>query len=212
MIKWTGFPALRRQIYEPDGKPEQLRGMCGAYGDNLADRELLAPLGMKRIGAQLWWIGSALIFGMGGYLLAVALAKGEPVVALILCPMAFIGVIALAFACLRFPRISHRGRAYLEQMELAYERLKSKGPRRGRAGPAGAMPGDPADREPIRESSASFSRLLMDGIFGEVSPADTPLTAMETALFPNGKFLGEEDTTVESPAAIWERGKIGRSG
>ena len=55
-------------------------------------------------------------------------------------------------------------------------------------------------------------RLLMDGIFGEVSPADTPLTDLETALFANGRFLGEEDTTVESTAAIWERGKIGRSG
>ena len=58
---------------------------------------------MKRIGARLWWIGSALILGLGGYLLAVALAKGEPIVAVILCPMALIGVIALAFACLHFP-------------------------------------------------------------------------------------------------------------
>jgi hypothetical protein len=52
----------------------------------------------------------------------------------------------------------------------------------------------------------------MDGIFGVVSPADTPLTDLETALFPNGRFLGEEDTTVELAAAIWERGKVGRSG
>ncbi len=52
----------------------------------------------------------------------------------------------------------------------------------------------------------------MDGIFGEVSPGDTPLTAMVTAMFADGKFLGEEDTTAESVATIWERGKTGRSG
>ena len=31
-------------------------------------------------------------------------------------------------------------------------------------------------------------------------------------MFPTGKFLGEEDTTVESGAAIWERGTIAGSG
>jgi hypothetical protein len=167
---------------------------------------------MKRIGARLWWIGSALILGLGGYLLAVGLAKGESIVAVVLCPMAIIGVIALAFACLHFPRISHRGRAYLEQLELAYDRLKSNGRLRGHSRSGRTKAGDPDDREPMRESSVYSDRLLMDGIFGLVSPADTPLIDLETAMFPNGRFLGEEDTTVESVAAIWERGKTGRSG
>jgi hypothetical protein len=121
-------------------------------------------------------------------------------------------VIALAFGCLHFPRISYRGRAYLEQLELAYERLTRKGRRRGRSRFARTKAGDPDDQEAMPESSAYSDRLLMDGIFAVVSPADTPLTDLEMAMFPNGKFLGEEDTTVESAAAIWERGKIGRSG
>jgi hypothetical protein len=45
IMKWTGFPALGRELYEPGGIPDLLRGMCGDYGDNLADQELLAPLG-----------------------------------------------------------------------------------------------------------------------------------------------------------------------
>ena len=57
IMKWTGFPALRRPIYEPGGIPDLLRGMCGDYRDNLADQELLAPPEMKRIGVRLWWIG-----------------------------------------------------------------------------------------------------------------------------------------------------------
>ena len=48
---------------------------------------------MKQHASWLWWIGSALILGLGGYLLAVALAKGEPIMAFILCPMALIGVL-----------------------------------------------------------------------------------------------------------------------
>jgi uncharacterized protein (TIGR04222 family) len=212
IMKWTGFSASRRQIYEPSGIPDLLREMCGDYRENLADQELLAPPGMKRIGAPLWWIGSALMLGLGVYLLAVALAKGESIVAVVLCPTALIGVIALAFACLRFPRVSHRGRAYLEQLELAYDRLTSKGPRKGSSTSAHTKAGDPDDREPMRESSVYSDRLLMDGIYGEVSSADTPLTDLETAMFANGRLFGEEDTTVESVAAIWERGKTGRSG
>jgi uncharacterized protein (TIGR04222 family) len=210
IMKWTGFPALGREIDEPGGIPDLLRGMCGDYGDDLADQKLLAPPGMKQIGARLWWIGSALILGLGGYLLAVALAKGEPIVAVVLCPMALIGVIALATACLNFPRISHRGRAYLEQLELAYDRLTSRGRRRGHSRSALTMAGDPDDREPKRESSVYADRLLMDGIFGEVSTADTPLTDLATAMFPNG--IGQDAIDSESAAEIWERGKMGRSG
>jgi uncharacterized protein (TIGR04222 family) len=210
IMKWTGFPARRRQIYEPGGIPDLLRGMCGDYRDNLAGQELLAPPGMKQIGARLWWIGSALILGLGGYLLAVALAKGEPIVAVVVCPMALIGVIALAYACLDFPRISHRGRAYLEQLELAYDRLTSEGRRRGRSRSALTKAGHPDDREPMQESSVYSDRLLMDGIFGEVAPADTPLTDLATAMFPNG--IGEDTIDSVSAAELWERGKIGRSG
>jgi hypothetical protein len=172
IMKWTGFPATGRHIYQPDGTPFKavstvfwhrvtgrhiyqpggvpalIRGTCDHYQDNLAAGELLAPPEMKQLATWLWRIGSALILGLGGYLLAMALAKGEPIVAVVLCPMALIGVIALACACLHFPRISHRGRAYLEQLELAYDRLTSTGRRRGRSRSAPTKAGDPEDREP----------------------------------------------------------------
>jgi hypothetical protein len=162
------------------------------------------------VGVRLRWIGSAPILGLGGYLLAVALAKSEPIVAVILCPMAFIGVIARAPACLGFPRISHRGRADLDRLELAYDRLRGKGRRRGRSRSALTKAGDPDDREPMQESSVYSDRLLMDGIFGEVSRADTPLTDLEAAMFPGG--ISEDRSDGPSATQTWERGKIGRSG
>jgi hypothetical protein len=218
IMKWTGFPATGRQIYQPDGTPYKtvstlfwhgttgrhsyqpgsvpalIKNTCDRYQDNLAANLLLAPPEMKQLSSWLWWIGSALVLGLGGYLLAVALKKGEPIVAVVLCPMALIGVIALAFACLHFSRISRRGRAYLEQLELAYDRLTSKGRQRARSGSTLNKAGDPDDREPTRESSVFSDRLLMDGIFGEVLPADTPLTDLWNAMVLNGVVIapGEE--------------------
>jgi hypothetical protein len=219
IMKWTGFPATDRQIYQPDGSPFKnvstlfwkgatgrhiyqpgsvpllIRDICDHYQDNLAANELLAPLVMHQIASWLWWIGSALILGLGGYLVAMAMAKREPFVAVALFPaMALIGVIALAFACLNFPRISQRGRDYLERLELAYDRLTSKGRRRGRSKLSRIEAGDLNDREPMPESSVFSDRLLMDGIFGEVSPAATPLIDLWNAMILNGVVIapGEE--------------------
>ena len=218
IMKWTGFPATARQIYQPDdtpyktvstlfwhgatgrhsyqpgGVPALIRSSCDRYRDNLADNALLNPPETKQLGSRLFWIGSALIVGLGGYLLAVALAKGEPLVVFLLCPMALIGVIALAHTCLLFPRISFRGRAYLEQLELNYDRLRSNGRPRGHSRSVLTKGGDPDDREPMRESSVYADRLLLDGIFGEVSAADTWVTDLWNAMVLNGIVIapGEE--------------------
>jgi hypothetical protein len=219
IMKWTGFPATARQLYQPDdspyksvstlfwesatgrhayqpgGLPALIRGTCDYYQENLASDELLAPPEMKHLGCWLWWFGSALIIGLGGYLVAVALAKGEPIVGVIFfCPMSLVGIIAVAYACLWFPRISHRGRAYLAQLEYAYDRLISKGREKGRSISAPTTGGNPDNGGRTRESSVFADRLLMDGIFGEVSQAATPLNDLWNALILNGVVIapGEE--------------------
>jgi uncharacterized protein (TIGR04222 family) len=177
ILKWSEFPTTRQQIYQPDGIPALLEEPCARYQDHLAEETLLVPPEMKRIGVWLWWIGSALILGLGGYKLAVALAKGHPNV-VFLVALAIVGVIALAPACLAFPRTSRRGRAYLEQLELAYSRLKGQVRVIGSPPPSPKMAGDPEVRSRLRESSVYSDRLLMAGIFGEVALADTPISAM----------------------------------
>src|SRR5262249_32632813 len=150
--------------------------------DSLAADSLLAPPEMRLLGIRLWWIGSAMILGLGGDLLAVGLAKGEPIVAFIVGPMAFIGMIALAPACLAFRGTSPGARAHLGHLDQPYARLRSRGGRGGRPGSAPARAGDPDAGKSIRESSALSDRLLMDGIFGEVSPADTPFHDLWNAM------------------------------
>jgi hypothetical protein len=206
IMKWPGFPASGREIYQPDGTPVKpvstqfwhkaasqhrcqsgslpalITGLCSRYDGNLAASELLAPPEMKQLGFRLWWSGSASILVLGGYLLAVAMAKGEPLPAVISCPMALIGVIALACACLHFPRVSRRGQAYIEQLEQVYDQLKSKGRQRGRSTSTLTKVSDLAEQEPMRKSLVHSDRLLMNAIFGEVSPADTPLNDIWNAL------------------------------
>jgi uncharacterized protein (TIGR04222 family) len=224
IMKWTGFPASGRQIYQPDdspykivstafwhgatgrhayqpgGVPALIRGSCSQYQENLAAEMLLAPPTMKVLGTWLWWIGLALILGLGGYLMAVALAKGEPiaVVVLCVCPLALFGVLALVPACLSFPRINHRGRAYLEELEAAYDRLRSKGCRGGHSRFDLTKAGDAGDRGPTRDSSVYHDRLLLNAIFGEVAPADTPVTDLLNAMVLNGMVLapGEEPPVI----------------
>jgi hypothetical protein len=65
------------------------------------------------------------------------------------------------------------------------------------------------DGEPMRGSSASSDRLLMDGSFGVVSSADTPLTDLKTAMLPKGNSLPRHDSRVSSRDLGT---KIGRSG
>jgi hypothetical protein len=187
IMKWNGFPATDRQIYQPDdtpfksvstlfwhgatgrhslqpgGVPALIGSACDRYQDTLAANLLLAPPEMRQRGCSLLWLGSALILGLGGWLVAVALVKGEPLVAIILFPMALFGAMALAPACLAFPRISSRGGAYLDQLELAYDRMRNKS----------------------HGGSAFADRLLLDAIFGEVSAADTPFNDLWNSLILN---------------------------
>ena len=188
IMKWTGFPATGRQIYQPDGTPFKSVSTLfwhGATGKQLPARRRTGPHeeDMRPLSGQ---IGCQLVCPSGDEAaLILALVdrlgagprsgrvpagsgsdKREPIVAVVLCPMGLIGVIALAFACLHFPRISRRGRAYLEQLELAYNRLTSKGRQTARSGSTLNKAGDPDDREPTGESSVFSDRLLMNGIFG----------------------------------------------
>src|SRR5262249_51241687 len=107
-----------------------------------------------------------------------------------------IGIIALTPACLCFPRVSHRGRAYLEQLEDAYDRLRSTGRRSGRSKSAVTKAGNPKDKQPIRVSSVFSDRLLMDGIFGDVSPADTPLNGIWNTMVRIGMVDPDEESPV----------------
>ena len=79
---------------------------CVQYETELAENNLLAPEEMKEAAARLWWIGSAIILGLGGYKLWVALTKGHHNVAF-LCILGLVGVVCSGRRLLR-PVAAHQ--------------------------------------------------------------------------------------------------------
>ncbi len=184
VFEWPGFPAAPSQIFQPSGIPAELKKTCTRYQDDLGEKNLLAPRNLRLLGAVLWVLGSAMIIGLGGYKLAVALAKGHHNVAFLVLLGGF-GVVALAIACFSLPRTSHLGTAYLEQLKLAYAGLKNQVHPIGGAPSALTMAGDPGARGRLRDPAAYSDCLLMVGIFGMASLAGTPLSDL-SAMFKQG--------------------------
>ncbi|MCE5243152.1 MAG: TIGR04222 domain-containing membrane protein [Syntrophobacteraceae bacterium] len=88
---------------------------CLSYRTSLEDRGLLATAFARAKALRVRLYILALIFGLGGYKLAVALSRGHTNV-LFLVIMAIIGTI-LAFKVCRVPRLSRRGREYLDRFK-----------------------------------------------------------------------------------------------
>ncbi len=184
VLKWSGFPAAPPQIFQAGGIPALVKEECVLYEDDLAEDDMFAPPEMKELGARLCGIGATLILGLGGYKLAVALARGHYNL-MFLILLAIVGVIALAVACLALPRLSHRGKAYLERLKLAYDGLKSQVHPVGSQNSSLTWAADPGARGRLQNAPAYSDCLLMVGIFGMASLADTPLSDL-TAMFKRG--------------------------
>ena len=90
-------------------------------------------------------LGTLVIASLGGYKLLVALSKDHTNV-LFLIVMGVISIISLIWMC-QSPRLTSRGRAYLEKIQLALERLKDRA-------------------ASVSSASADPSLLLLAAVFG----------------------------------------------
>ncbi len=185
VMKWHGFPAYPHQVFRIGGIPASIKDHCRRYEEHLAAGNLLAPAEMKQLGALLWCFGTIVIVGLGGYKLTVAVNNGHRNVGFLVL-FAAIGLIAQGIVCFARPRASRLGKAYLEQLKLAYDGLKCRvHPVGGGLSPL-TMADDPGTRGMLRDRSAYADCLLMVGIFGMGSLADTPLADV-TKLFKQGR-------------------------
>jgi uncharacterized protein (TIGR04222 family) len=184
VLKWSGFPADPSQVFQPSGIPTLLKDACASYEAELAEKNFLAPPEMKELALRLWSIGLAIIIVLGLYKLGVGIAKGHSNV-LFLCVMGPVGGLVFSAACWFLPRLSHLGKAYLERLKLAYDGLKSEVHPVSSLSSALTMAHDPGTRARLQNPSAYSDCLLMVGIFGMASLADTPLSDL-TAMFKRG--------------------------
>ena len=185
VLKWSGFPTDPRSIFAADGIPTLLEESCFPFKEALTEKNLLAPKEMKAVGVLVWLAGSALILGLGGYKLWVALAKGHTNVAF-LCILGLLGVVFLAVVCMGLlPRISLLGKAYLERLKLAYGGLKDP----FQLGDVRDIAGELGEREKAQAARAYSDALVMLGIFGLDVLCLTSLSDLNT-MFARGASSG----------------------
>jgi uncharacterized protein (TIGR04222 family) len=185
---WTGFPAEPQKIFASGGISPRVKEACGRYEIDLAEENLLAPREeMKDRVRWLWSFGFMAITLLGGYKLVVAHAKGHSNVAF-LWIMMFVGVLAYSVACWALPRLSHRGKAYLERLKLAYGGLKDQLQGAEDWG-LGLDVAEWGPRAGAKTATAYSDGLLLVGIFGMTSLADTPLADLKS-MFAQGSSGG----------------------
>jgi uncharacterized protein (TIGR04222 family) len=188
LLKWPGFPAAPAALFQPNGLSQRVKEACVPYEADLAEKHLLAPPEMRDFGIRLWGIGTVIILGLGGYKLAVALAKGHGNVAF-LCILGVVGVILLGVACTVLPRASHLGKAYLQRLKLAYTGLMDRGLRGGEPAFAMGVAGEPSRPGKVKAATAYSDCLLSLGVFGIASLAGTSMAELNT-LFARGASSG----------------------
>lgn len=164
---WFDRPRESGEVFRGGGLAQSLRGLCAGYEQALRRDQLLTPPSVKGGAWTVRLAGLAVIAGLGGYKLLVALSKGRFNVGflVVLCVVA----IVVLLAATRTPRISRRGRAHLERLRLAFERLKGGGPSdawRGYEDASGALLSHGAAAGQGATARAVDPSLVVLGVFG----------------------------------------------
>src|ERR671913_2102111 len=127
-------PYKTSDIYKSGALASQLKPFCDVYEQRLQRERLLTTDDVRQTARMVVLAGASLVLGLGAYKLIVAVAAGGYNV-LFLPVFGLVGVFVIAAAS-RLPRVSRRGHAYLDRLQLAFQRLKWQ----AQAAPALAAP------------------------------------------------------------------------
>ncbi len=123
VFRWFSSPRKPSDVFQ-SSLPVRVTQHCTIYRERLQNEKLLYPDEVKAAAGYFTLTGSLIILGLGGYKLLVALAKGHSNV-LFLVIMGIVSLIILMNIC-QTPRLSQRGRAYLERLQQTFEQLKGQ--------------------------------------------------------------------------------------
>ncbi|GAC1446872.1 MAG: hypothetical protein NVSMB56_09740 [Pyrinomonadaceae bacterium] len=121
---WFNTPRQPAELFRSNGLKDALAPFCKTYEENLQRNNFLSDATMKGRGSASVLICSTLIFTLGGYKFFAALAHGRTNV-IFLFIFGIIGLI-LIYNVGKIPRLTRRGRAYLEKLQTAFEGLKKQ--------------------------------------------------------------------------------------
>ncbi len=101
----------------------QVKHHCAAYAERMTEERLVSA-GQPQ--ATLMWMlfGVAVILGLGGIKLAIALSRGRHNVGFLIA-MGLISTVVLIVLC-RAPRLTKRGREYLERVQEAFSLQRAR--------------------------------------------------------------------------------------
>lgn len=157
-LDWFTQPQKTSEVFRSGALASQLKPFCAAYEQRLKSEQLLTTDEMRQRARLIIVAGTLAIVGLGAYKLLIALSRGRFNVGFLIA-LGVVGLIPLFLVC-RTPRVSRRGREYMERLRLAFERLRYDVRPAPQPQAAGAYAFDP-------------SLLLMVGVFGVGALADT---------------------------------------
>src|SRR5918993_1483826 len=163
-------PYKTSDIYKSGALASQLKPFCDVYEQRLQRERLLTTYDVRQTARMVVLAGASLVLGLGAYKLIVAVAEGRYNV-LFLPVFGLVGVFVIAAAS-RLPRVSRRGHAYLDRLQLAFQRLKWQ----AQAAPALAAPNG---GEAATVHGLDPSMLLLVGVFGVGALAGTQYDSFE---------------------------------
>ena len=116
-------PKAAAELFSDGSLNEWFRAKCLQPEQRLEQYRLITPNEVKRTGYQTALLAALVVLGLGGYKLLIALAKGKTNVGFLIV-MGVLGTVA-AVAVSKAPRMSRRGKAYIEKLQRRYSRLKA---------------------------------------------------------------------------------------
>lgn len=124
VLYYFAEPKDAYEIFQSDGIADIVRNQCAAYEEKLVNEKLLTPPEVKSAAERNAGMAAIVILLIGGFKFIAAVSHGRFNVIFMII-IAVIGLITL-YASTKIPRLSHRGRAYLEALQIAFYNLKTQ--------------------------------------------------------------------------------------
>lgn len=115
-------PRKASELFSDKSLKEWFRVECTDAETRLEQYRLITPNEVTRKSHRTALVAGLIVLGLGVYKLVVALSKGKTNVGFLEI-MAVIGVFAVLIV-MRTPRVSRRGKAYLQKLQIRYSRLR----------------------------------------------------------------------------------------
>ncbi|BAY61831.1 hypothetical protein NIES22_18980 [Calothrix brevissima NIES-22] len=103
----------------------KVQSYCQIYEEQLDNEQLLYAQQWQAANIKVGLIAATIIFSLGGYKLLIALGKGRHNVWFLIV-MAVLSIMFIIWLASRRSRLSHRGQAYLQQLQQTFAESKTK--------------------------------------------------------------------------------------